>query len=562
MIECPDCGAQNADNSTFCIRCGTQFAATAALGPLETLAEPDPSRLVDEAAELYAVGHLDDAAAACRAALDLDSELVPARALLGMIEEDRGNHAAALAEYEAVIRLAPERTAEREKADRMRALVRSEAGPAILEEEPLLLKYKPALIAAGVALLVLLVGGLVISAAGGRKAAQTTALDPGQPGGFLLQETAPQMGEPSTTGEAAASLNTGGGMIPTTPIGGAMRDQSSQQQPNAYQQSSSSTGGGRPRTATVDPIDLPPPTLDTKTPGTGPLTVPNALPPSIGEQVHQPSAIGPPVTPPSAPMPQESRGKVRIWVGDEAPPPAASNQGAQQPEQQHQQYSGTSLSQRQRAWSSDSRQGSSPALRSGGNTGWTNGAGAQPAPVPGASSRSGSSSGRMTAPTGQWNNATHGANPQPQPRAGQGSHSSPGALMPTHSGNGGAGQSQPRNYTGSRSSGATRQPAQTQSAPASTSQRGASVQRMAGAGSPQPEAGRSSSGSGGSSASNLRAQAQRAQASGNKQQAQSLYKAAMESYRSEAAANPGRAAASRSAIDSCQRSLDALDASR
>jgi hypothetical protein len=60
----------------------------------------------------------------------------------------------------------------------------------------------------------------------------------------------------------------------------------------------------------------------------------------------------------------------------------------------------------------------------------------------------------------------------------------------------------------------------------------------------------------------LRAQAQRAQASGNSQQARALYKAAMDSYAREAASNPARAASSRSAIDSCQRSLDALDASQ
>ncbi|HQH64183.1 MAG TPA: YmdB family metallophosphoesterase, partial [Clostridiales bacterium] len=71
---------------------------------------------------------------ACHAALDIDPDLVAARSLLGMVEEERGNLAQALAEYEAVLRLMPTRTAERERAERLRAQIARSAEPALLEE--------------------------------------------------------------------------------------------------------------------------------------------------------------------------------------------------------------------------------------------------------------------------------------------------------------------------------------------------------------------------------------------------------------------------------------------
>ncbi len=559
MIECPDCGAQNADNSTFCIRCGTQFSAPTGLGPLETPRQVDPSRLVDEAAELYAANQLDDAAEACHAALDIDSELVSARALLGMIEEDRGNHAAALAEYEAVIRLAPERTAEREKADRMRALVRREAGPAIPEEENRLRRYMPALIAVGAALVVLIVGGLIMSAGGRDRASDTAAQTGGQPGGFLLEETSPQVGQPAATGEGVESLQTGGGVIPTTPIGATIQDQTAQQRPNAYQQGSSHNGGGgRPRTASVEPIPLPPPTVESKTPGTGPLTIP--APETNVTTAPAPSAIGPPISNAPEPLPEDSRGKVRIWVGDDAPASTHGNQGGGQDSTQGQGYTVPSLSQRERIWSGQSRSGATVTSRSGGSADGSGGNGPRPAPTTQSSSGGGSTAGRLIARAGGVGNGGGTSGPQYQPRAGQGGGNT-GAVMPTQRAGTNGAQAQPRNYHGPSTSAATRQPAQTRSAPAATST-SAQVHRMAGGASSGQ--GRTSPGSEsvGSSASALRAQAQRAQASGNSQQARALYKAAMDSYAREAASNPARAASSRSAIDSCQRSLDALDASQ
>ncbi len=512
---------------------------------------------MDEAAELYAANQLDDAAEACHAALDIDPELVSARALLGMIEEDRGNHAAALAEYEAVIRLAPERTAEREKADRMRALVRREAGPAIPEEENRLRRYMPALIAVGAALVVLIVGGLIMSAGGRDRASDTAAVDERQPGGFLLEETSPQVGQPAATGEGVESLQTGGGVIPTTPIGATIQDQTAQQRPNAYQQGSSHNGGGgRPRTASVEPIPLPPPTVESKTPSTGPLTIP-APEPNV-TSAPAPSAIGPPISDAPEPLPEESRGKVRIWVGDDAPASANGNQGGGQASTQGQGYAGPSLSQRERIWSTNSRSGATVTSRSGGSADSSGGNGPRPAPTTQPSSGGGSTAGRLTARAGGVGDGGGTAGPQYQPRAGQGGGNT-GAVMPTQRGGANGAQAQPRNYHGPSTSAATRQPAQTRSAPGATSPQ---VQRMTGVMPSQEGGSLSGSGSSGSSASALRAQAQRAQASGNSQQARSLYKAAMDGYAREAASNPARAASSCSAIESCQRSLDALDASQ
>jgi len=65
---------------------------------------------------------------------------------------------------------------------------------------------------------------------------------------------------------------------------------------------------------------------------------------------------------------------------------------------------------------------------------------------------------------------------------------------------------------------------------------------------------------GGPSADELRAQAQQEWQKGNKGQAKRKFQEAIAGYQSEGRSSPERAAASRSAIQSCQRAIDAVDA--
>jgi hypothetical protein len=58
----------------------------------------------------------------------------------------------------------------------------------------------------------------------------------------------------------------------------------------------------------------------------------------------------------------------------------------------------------------------------------------------------------------------------------------------------------------------------------------------------------------------MRARAQDALASGRSSEARSLFSAAIAGYQAESGANPGRAGVNRSAIESCKRALDSLDA--
>lgn len=528
MPQCPECGALNSDSSSFCIRCGQTFAA-AAPSPVPSLEAPpvghDAGRILDEAAELYATGNLDEAAAACRAALDEDPNHVAARSLLGMVEEDRGNPAAALAEYEAVLRLAPERTAERERADRLRAQIRAQAADTYADET----YDRKRVIALGVALaagvLVLIIGALAVSR-GGRSAPPPPAALAGMPGepGAAFPEQArtdeTRLGDESTT----ASLETGDGTLSGRGIGPPVAGPADQ---SASQPGRSATGGGTPP-AIPDPLPLPPPTVERS-----PLELPQ--PPSQ-PQGATPS-LAPARTAPSAPAPvaEPARGQVRIWMGeDDAPPPSAPAAGPSPP------ASGAERSEHRQA---------RHATRSG---------------APAAAERVPVTTGSHATP------AAGGASALRPPQSAPGS----GAQPATRSGVGAAAeevsQTRPLTTVGTSGADARRPTGGLPSRPESASPRpydGGGGARSA----PAPRPGAPSAttptppntpAAPTTSAADLRARAQQAAAAGRTDEARRLYRNAIHGYQSEARANPGRAAANRSAIESVERAMDALDASR
>lgn len=150
MTRCDECGARNAENATFCVRCGADIVhgqepavgentdtldpvgeatmASATVGPA-MLEEPEPmapngaadaseaAELVREAGQRLSDGDADGAAVKCRDAIERAPDLVAAYSLLGMAEEQRGNIVAAAGAYRRVLQLDPERKIEREKLE-------------------------------------------------------------------------------------------------------------------------------------------------------------------------------------------------------------------------------------------------------------------------------------------------------------------------------------------------------------------------------------------------------------------------------------------------------------
>ncbi|MCE5238969.1 tetratricopeptide repeat protein [bacterium] len=125
MRTCNSCGARNTADATFCVRCGASFVDLGrdpADGTDAFLVTPEriPDTLVDQAATQLADG---DAAAAienCRRAVALNPRHVEAYAVLGMAFEQTGDLPDALDAYDTVLRLAPDRAVERQKAALLR----------------------------------------------------------------------------------------------------------------------------------------------------------------------------------------------------------------------------------------------------------------------------------------------------------------------------------------------------------------------------------------------------------------------------------------------------------
>ncbi|MEN6642923.1 MAG: tetratricopeptide repeat protein [Armatimonadia bacterium] len=126
MVLCPNCNARNANHSAFCIRCGATFASAS---PREVLSGTDaftvqpehtPEGLVDRAASHLAEGRAQAAVDDCKRAVALSPGEVQAYAVMAMAYEQLGEVEPALEAYETVVTLAPERTAERQKASLLR----------------------------------------------------------------------------------------------------------------------------------------------------------------------------------------------------------------------------------------------------------------------------------------------------------------------------------------------------------------------------------------------------------------------------------------------------------
>lgn len=176
MVECPDCGARNAENVIFCVRCGASLVAQvvpAEPAPGEATDEltpvtGEPEPLLAEAADLLGKGDAEGAVAKCKEALGIAPDLAAAYSLLGMAEEQRGNLAGAADAYRWVLEIDPGRTAEREKLELISAQLgdgkTAEQGSlAEARERNWLVRYAPFIAAGAAALFVLMVlTGIVV----------------------------------------------------------------------------------------------------------------------------------------------------------------------------------------------------------------------------------------------------------------------------------------------------------------------------------------------------------------------------------------------------------------
>jgi len=186
MRTCSSCGARNAADGTFCIRCGASLVdlghdAGAATDAVPVVPERIPDTLVDRAAAQLADGDAAGAVANCRRAVALDPRHVEAYALMGMAFEQLNDPAAALDAYDTTLALAPDRAVERQKASLLRLRlghtppppVRARrAGPgfscaAIVDGTRQWISNNPPLAAGiGAALLVVIVGSVLLVSVG------------------------------------------------------------------------------------------------------------------------------------------------------------------------------------------------------------------------------------------------------------------------------------------------------------------------------------------------------------------------------------------------------------
>ncbi len=185
MKICGNCRARNAADGTFCIRCGASLVdldrdPAAGTDAFAVAPERVPDTLVDRAAAQLADGDATNAMANCRRAIALDPRHVEAHAVLGMALEQSGDLPGALAAYEAVLSLAPDRPVERQKASLLRlrlghtpppAPVRRPRRGAILADcvawVQATIRANPPLAAGlGAAALVLILGSVLLVSAG------------------------------------------------------------------------------------------------------------------------------------------------------------------------------------------------------------------------------------------------------------------------------------------------------------------------------------------------------------------------------------------------------------
>lgn len=221
---CPECGTKNPAENNFCRQCGHKVESIAANKISEadfTRALPEDEQvagLMDKAYRLRSEKNLPEAVLVCREALALLPDSTSAHSLLGQLQEESGNHEAAITEYRKVLELNPGSIADRMKLD---DLLKDPAHSSLNESPPPRVhmidrhsdRVPAGVLAAGFGILVLLLGGvlaLILNTLHTNSPQyivdRTGIKDHGSPSVTGSETTNPQNnGSPNTSGIAANS---------------------------------------------------------------------------------------------------------------------------------------------------------------------------------------------------------------------------------------------------------------------------------------------------------------------------------------------------------------------
>jgi hypothetical protein len=118
-MVCANCRTTNLSDYKFCRECGTRLDTGAGAAPDPASTETRVEQLLREAFEAMDRGDLDQAAGTVLAAMALSPDSASAHSVLGIIYERQGRIPEAVAQFERVLEINPESTADREKLNEL-----------------------------------------------------------------------------------------------------------------------------------------------------------------------------------------------------------------------------------------------------------------------------------------------------------------------------------------------------------------------------------------------------------------------------------------------------------
>jgi tetratricopeptide (TPR) repeat protein len=146
-MKCQRCAAENADTDRFCSRCGALLSR-----PDEGAHDPQrAAELVETAFQLSDAGELDEAVRVAEQAVALNPRSTSAHSILAILLYRKGDTERAVVEYEAVLSLSPESSADRARLEEIMGVRR----------HPRQRRWR-ALLAGALALLLVVLIGLII----------------------------------------------------------------------------------------------------------------------------------------------------------------------------------------------------------------------------------------------------------------------------------------------------------------------------------------------------------------------------------------------------------------
>jgi tetratricopeptide (TPR) repeat protein len=113
-MRCPNCQAENPDAAVVCKKCGASLEL-----PTPPTDDERSRQFLEEAFRLSDEGKLGQAITNCKRAIEANPRSTSAYSLLGILYERLGRRELAIQAYEAVLRLSPDSTADRESLEQL-----------------------------------------------------------------------------------------------------------------------------------------------------------------------------------------------------------------------------------------------------------------------------------------------------------------------------------------------------------------------------------------------------------------------------------------------------------